>query len=41
MAEARFRKLDSPHLLAEVAGGVTFIDGERARKRENRKRLAA
>lgn len=41
VAESRFRKLDAPHLLAEVADGVTFVDGERAAKHQMPRRLAA
>jgi putative transposase len=41
VAETRFRKLDAPHLLAEVADGVRFIDGERAPKQQTPRRLAA
>ncbi len=32
VAETRFRKLDAPHLLTEVAAGATFVDEERATK---------
>lgn len=39
VAEARFRKLDAPHLLAQVAEGATFVDGGLATKHQ--KRLAA
>ena len=31
LAERRFRRLDAPELLAEVAEGVTYEDGERVR----------
>jgi transposase-like protein len=41
VAESRFRKLDAPHLLAEVADGVTFVDGERAATHQMPRRLAA
>ncbi len=30
VAQSRFRWLDAPHLLAEVAHGVTYVDGLRA-----------
>ncbi len=41
VAETRFRKLDAPHLLADVLAGVRFIDGERAPKHQTPRRLAA
>jgi len=39
VAEQRFRRLDAPELLPEVAEGVVYIDGERA-KRGNEKAAA-
>jgi len=29
IAERRFRRLDAPELLVEVAEGVTYVNGER------------
>ena len=34
VAESRFRRLDAPHLVAEVAEGAVFVDGERFFRRE-------
>lgn len=34
LAESRFRRLDAPHLLAEVAEGAIYEDGERVRSQE-------
>jgi putative transposase len=36
VVEQSFRRLDAPELLAEVAEGVVYVDGERA-KRGNEK----
>lgn len=41
IAETRFRKLDAPELLAEVAAGVTFVDGQRVATHQPPGRLAA
>ncbi len=41
IAESRFRRLDAPELLAEVAEGVGFVDGERVGKHQTPRRLAA
>lgn len=41
VAETRFRRLDAPELLAEVAEGVRFMDGERVGKHQMPRRLAA
>lgn len=41
VAETRFRKLDAPELLAQVAEGVPFVDGERVGKHQTPRRLAA
>ncbi len=35
IAESRFRRLNAPELLAEVADGVTYVDGVRQRDEEN------
>ena len=37
VAEQSFRRLNAPELLAEVAEGATYVDGERAKKRSNDK----
>jgi putative transposase len=34
IAERTFRRLDAPELLAEVAEGVTYINGERVKPSE-------
>lgn len=34
VAEHTFRRLDSPHLLAEVAQGANYVDGVRVRRAE-------
>lgn len=41
VAEFRFRKLDAPQLLAEVADGAAFADGERISNHQPLRRLAA
>ena len=40
VAESRFRRLDAPHLVAEVAEGAVFVDGERFLK-SRREKVAA
>ena len=35
VAEQTFRRLDAPELLAEVAEGVTYINGERVKPSPN------
>ena len=39
VAEKRFRRLDAPHLIAEVAEGVVYVDGERLKS--GREKVAA
>lgn len=41
IAESRFRRLDAPELLAEVAEGVRFVDGHRVGEHQTPRRLAA
>lgn len=41
VAETRFRRLDAPELLGEVAAGVRFVDGERVGRHQMPRRLAA
>jgi len=33
VAEQRFRRLDAPELLPDVAEGVVYVDGERVKRR--------
>ena len=40
VAESRFRRLDAPHLVAEVAEGAVFVDGERFLKSRREKAAA-
>ncbi len=40
VAQGRFRRLDAPHLLAEVAHGVTYVNGLRASPERKRKEAA-
>ncbi len=40
VAQSRFRRLDAPHLLAEVSHGVTYVDGLRASPERKRKEAA-
>jgi hypothetical protein len=35
IAESRFRRLNAPELLAEVADGATYVDGVRQPNEEN------
>jgi len=43
IAERTFRRLDAPELLAEVAEGVTYVNGVRAKPSEGlaQKKVAA
>jgi transposase-like protein len=40
VAQGRFRRLDAPHLLAEVSHGVTYADGLRASPERKRREAA-
>ncbi len=40
VAQSRFRRLDTPELLASVYHGVSYVDGHRV-PRENTRRVAA
>ena len=40
IAEKTFRRLDAPELLAEVANGVTYVNGVRAVNRGEQKAAA-
>jgi putative transposase len=41
VAESRFRRLNAPELVAEVARGVTYENGRRSRPPQEQRRLAA